>query len=107
MNSFELLPTEDNLIHTLEKDLLERNKDLKLFYKLLLAQEGLNSIALDGRWGSGKTFFVKQAILLINAENPLNRMDTEKRNSILEALSISEKETEILKNCDMAIYYDA
>lgn len=32
MNSFELIPTEENLIHTLDKDLLKRNKDLVRFY---------------------------------------------------------------------------
>ncbi|URW89535.1 ATP-binding protein [[Ruminococcus] torques] len=56
MNSFELIPTEENLIHTLDKDLLKRNKDLVRFYDLILVQEGASSIAIDGRWGSGKTF---------------------------------------------------
>lgn len=64
MNSFELIPTEENLIHTLDKDLLKRNKDLVRFYDLILVQEGASSIAIDGRWGSGKTFFVKQSILV-------------------------------------------
>ena len=45
MNSFELIPTEENLIHTLDKDLLKRNKDLVRFYDLILAQEGDSSIA--------------------------------------------------------------
>lgn len=71
MNSFELIPTEENLIHTLDKDLLKRNKDLVRFYDLILVQEGASSIAIDGRWGSGKTFFVKQSMLLINAKNPM------------------------------------
>ena len=50
MNSFELIPTEENLIHTLDKDLLKRNKDLVRFYDLILVQEGASSIAIDGRW---------------------------------------------------------
>lgn len=75
MNSFELIPTEENLIHTLDKDLLKRNKDLVRFYDLILVQEGASSIAIDGRWGSGKTFFVKQSMLLINAKNPMSDMD--------------------------------
>ena len=79
MNSFELIPTEENLIHTLDKDLLKRNKDLVRFYDLILAQEGDSSIAIDGRWGSGKTFFVKQSMLLINAKNPMSDMDDEKK----------------------------
>jgi len=47
MNSFELIPTEENLIHTLDKDLLKRNKDLVRFYDLILVQEGASSIAID------------------------------------------------------------
>lgn len=86
MNSFELIPTEENLIHTLNKDLLKRNKDLVRFYDLILAQEGASSIAIDGRWGSGKTFFVKQSMLLINAKNPMSDMDDEKKASIVYAL---------------------
>ena len=49
MNSFELIHTEENLIHTLDKDLLKRNKDLVRFYDLILVQEGASSIAIDGR----------------------------------------------------------
>ena len=56
MNSFELIPTEENLILTLKKNLLARNKDLVRFYELISLQEGASSIAIDGRWGSGKTF---------------------------------------------------
>lgn len=91
MNSFELIPTEENLIHTLDKDLLKRNKDLVRFYDLILAQEGDSSIAIDGRWGSGKTFFVKQSMLLINAKNPMSDMDDEKKASIVYALPFPKK----------------
>lgn len=61
MKKFELMPTEENLIESLRKDFLKRNKDLVRFYELLEAQEEACSIAIDGRWGSGKTFFVKQS----------------------------------------------
>lgn len=92
MNSFELIPTEENLIHTLDKDLLKRNKDLVRFYDLILVQEGASSIAIDGRWGSGKTFFVKQSMLLINAKNPMSDMDDEKKASIVYALPFPKKQ---------------
>ena len=98
MNSFELIPTEENLIHTLNKDLLKRNKDLVRFYDLLLAQEGTSSIAIDGRWGSGKTFFVKQSMLLINAKNPMSDMDDEKKASIVYALPFPEKSEDVPEN---------
>lgn len=107
MNSFELIPTEENLIHTLEKDLLKRNKDLVRFYDLILAQEGASSIAIDGRWGSGKTFFVKQSMLLINAKNPMSDMDDEKKASIIYALPFPKKAEDVPENYDVAVYYDA
>lgn len=107
MNSFELIPTEENLIHTLNKDLLKRNKDLVHFYDLLLAQEGTSSIAIDGRWGSGKTFFVKHSMLLINAKNPMSDMDDEKKASIVYALPFPEKSEDVPENYNVAVYYDA
>lgn len=107
MNSFELIPTEENLIHTLDKDLLKRNKDLVRFYDLILAQEGDSSIAIDGRWGSGKTFFVKQSMLLINAKNPMSDMDDEKKASIVYALPFPKKTEDMPENYDVAVYYDA
>ncbi len=107
MNSFELIPTEENLIHTLNKDLLKRNKDLVRFYDLLLAQEGTSSIAIDGRWGSGKTFFVKQSMLLINVKNPMSDMYNEKKASIVYALPFPEKSEDVPENYNVAVYYDA
>lgn len=107
MNSFELIPTEENLIHALNKDLLKRNKDLVQFYDLILAQEGASSIAIDGRWGSGKTFFVKQSMLLINAKNPMSDMDEEKRSDIIYALPFPKQAEDVPENYDVAIYYDA
>ena len=107
MSSFELIPTEENLIHTLNKDLLKRNKDLVRFYDLILAQEGASSIAIDGRWGSGKTFFVKQSMLLINAKNPMSDMDDEKKASIVYALPFPKKAEDMPENYDVAVYYDA
>ena len=106
MNSFELIPTEENLIHTLDKDLLKRNKDLVRFYDLILAQEGVSSIAIDGRWGSGKTFFVKQSMLLINAKNPMSDMDDEKKASIVYALPFPKKAEDMSENYDVAVYFE-
>lgn len=107
MKSFELIPTEENLIQALRKDSLKRNKDLVRFYDLILAQEGACSIAIDGRWGSGKTFFVKQSMLLINAKNPMSDMDEKKKANIIYALPFSQKTEDVPENYDVAVYYDA
>ena len=58
MKRYEMLPTEENLIETLYNDTINRNKDIVYFYDILQAQESASAIAIDGRWGSGKTFFV-------------------------------------------------
>lgn len=107
MNSLELIPTEENLIHALNKDLLNRNKDLVRFYELILAQEVAASIAIDGSWGSGKTFFVKQSMLLINAKNPMSDMEDEKKASIVCTLPFPKKTEDMSENYDVAVYYDA
>ena len=59
MKKYEMLPTEENIIETLYNDPINRNKDIVYFYNILQAQESASAIAIDGRWGSGKTFFVK------------------------------------------------
>lgn len=65
MKSMELLPTDENIIATLKNDALRRNKDLFGFIKTLSMIEGSRAIALDADWGNGKTFFVKQAKLIL------------------------------------------
>ena len=49
MENFEILPTEENLIKTLEADLLGRNQQLSYFYNLLLAQKGASTIEKEKR----------------------------------------------------------
>ena len=83
MSPFAIKPTEENLLSALKDNVLDRNDDLERFYNLLTAQESACSIALDGRWGSGKTFFVKQENLIINAMNSLSNIEMDKRNQIL------------------------
>ena len=60
MKSLDKLPTPENLDEVAQNDALDRNKFIANFIRLLASIEGHYSIALDGRWGAGKTFFVKQ-----------------------------------------------
>lgn len=82
MKKYEMSPTEENLIETLYKDTIDRNKDIVYFYNILQAQESASTIAIDGRWGSGKTFFVRQTKMVINALNPSCDMDEEKKQRL-------------------------
>lgn len=106
MKKYELQPTRENLIKTLCNDTLNRNKDLVYFYKILTNQEQSCTIALDGKWGSGKTFFVRQSDIIIDACNPQSCIDTELRATILTKLSLSDN-NEGGKNSIISVYYDA
>lgn len=66
MRKIELEPTKKNLIDTLQKDAVDRNKELIDFIQILDNIDGSFNISIDGGWGSGKTFFVKQCLLLLD-----------------------------------------
>ena len=106
MKKYEMLPTEENLIETMYKDTINRNKDIVYFYNILQAQESASTIAIDGRWGSGKTFFVCQTKLVINALNPSCDMDEEEKAKVMIRLPFP-KNNEENENCSIAVYYDA
>lgn len=65
--NIELEPTNENIIETIKMDILGRNTILKRFVKSLYLMKESNIISLNGEWGEGKTFFVKQSIELIKS----------------------------------------
>lgn len=107
MRKSVLLPTDENLLLTIKEDVLDRNAELNSFCHLLSTQNSMNSIALDGRWGSGKTFFVKQCALLINAKNSLSNLDEDIAESILKVAKQSNSFEGLTDNNLLAIYFDA
>lgn len=67
MNKYDIEPTKMNLINSIQKDITGRNGSLRSLIKLLNRQNDSWSIAINGSWGSGKTFFVKQCQLMLNS----------------------------------------
>lgn len=102
MKKKELLPTEENLINTLTEDAIGRNKDIEYFLNILKCQESSCALALNGRWGTGKTFFVRQTEMYINASNIQSKMSDENKNIIKNAIAIKD-----YPNDTFAIYYNA
>lgn len=94
MKNFEIMPTEENLLKAIKENILKRNDALVYFYKLLLAQDNGTIIAIDGRWGSGKTFFVKQEMMIINAMNPRSKIEQEVKQEILNSVCIDVNKNE-------------
>lgn len=63
----ELRPTEENIRNTYLNDTIGRNSDVNAFVDILNTLENSCAIALDGVWGSGKTFFVQQVKMVLDA----------------------------------------
>ena len=108
MELYELSDTDEKILDTLLNDKISRNMYLYRFIDLLNTIDGSFSIAVNGRWGTGKTFFVKQAKFLLEAENVFfedrpyfNRI---KENSKWEN---HKKETGLEYAPVLPIYYDA
>ena len=102
MKSLELKPTYENLLNTYLKDTLGRNKDVFLFAQILNTIDDSCSIAIDGAWGSGKTFFVKQVKMFMDSHNEnTNFMNEEDKFIFCTEKTQDEFEPQV------NVYYDA
>lgn len=69
MRRLDVVPNEDTLTRLLEIDPIGRNEELASFAQLLREVEGGFTFFVDSGWGSGKTYFVKQLKMLLEASN--------------------------------------
>lgn len=116
MLEYELEPTFDNIYKTIVNDPIKRNEFLFTFYDLLNSISSATTISLDGPWGSGKTFFIKQTELLLKSElTEIEKIkdDESRKVEYKKFVLIKEKINEHKINRDMKsipqlpIYYDA
>ncbi len=110
VENFELEPTKKNLLDNLLMDSIDRNESLWHFACICTEQKRKCSIGLDGMWGSGKTFFVKQAKMLIEAFNDLSSsLDADEKNKIKDLFKKynTNPDRQIVKNPQVCVYYDA
>lgn len=117
--NYELEPTNDNLFKTIDEDIFQRNNDLSNFIYLLDTMEGLKTVAIDGGWGTGKTFFVKQCKLILelfndNIKNDFFNEDinndeggsNKTKEELLKSKFREIENNDTLKN-SIPVYYDA
>lgn len=105
MRKHDLQPTPDNIRNTFIRDSIGRNKDLDNFIKIINSIDESYSIALDSYWGSGKTFFVNQVKMILDAKTEESYGEVEGKEQILSTWErISQNMT--LKKY-VPIYYDA
>lgn len=102
MKSLELKPNKEILLETLEKNIIGRNTEIINFIRLLDSIKSNFSIAIDNDWETGKTFFVKEVKMILDAYNE-HSYDYELSN--LERI----KNVIDIKNIDLhlAVYYNA
>lgn len=108
MKAYDLKPTYENLLGTYKANTIGRNADVFRFVSILNSVEDACSIAIDGNWGSGKTFFVKQVKMVMDAHNNFVHSDTS--NDREEIVAIRSKH--LGKNVfdldpQVCVYYDA
>lgn len=60
MKRLTLEATDENIYDSIRADSFCRNADVKEFIEMLDTIEGNMFISLDGRWGEGKSFYVRQ-----------------------------------------------
>lgn len=84
MKNLDLKLNEENIHYVLKNNFINRNRYISSFFKLINGLEENKIIALDGEWGSGKTWFVKSVEYLMNSEsnNELNIVDKEIMNKV-------------------------
>lgn len=109
MKKNDLEDTEENLLLTMESDAIGRNSELIDVLSFLDTIDGNYSIALDGEWGSGKTFLVKQIKILLEyfrkeqMDGDLNDETQERVRQIAE-----EHFSDLnLEKTYASVYYDA
>lgn len=113
MKSLDLTPTNENVYNSLINDSVGRGEFVRQFVKMLNAIEDNCTIALEGNWGSGKTFFVKQVKMVLDAHNPnyqpVNGFLTEERRKVIKEkcseFNAEDGSTELKPQ--LCVYYDA
>lgn len=100
--------TEELVLSFMQEDAIGRNNALFRFVDLLSNIEDGCAIAVDAEWGAGKTFFVKQAKMILDAKNPQSQMGVDLRQAVEKMLGKVKFDDNYSCREDMAtVYYDA
>lgn len=108
MKSFDLIATEDNLVNSFTNDSIGRASSVFSFVNLLCNIESAFTIAVDGAWGNGKTFFVKQTKMVfdsLNKDNPFS--NTENGIKIKSKWDSLNRQENISFGSFLTAYYDS
>ncbi len=108
MKSLELQPTYENLIKTFWEDSIGRNADIVSFADILNSLDDSCAIALDAKWGAGKTFFVKQTKMVLDAFNDFIPSFDENDKAIIKSFCDKKhRNNPMVYIPQVSVYYDA
>ena len=106
MESYDLKPTTENILATLKNDKIRRREYIIRFIDFLDNLNQNASISLDGDWGSGKTFFIKQiAYILLQTNKFIRRVSN--NDFELNELKSFLGEKAIQDRVLLPVYYNA
>ncbi len=107
----ELAPTRDNILDTFLADPAGRSSFSVDLFQILQRFDAGISIAIDGSWGSGKTFSVRQAKMLIDITNEFsvlyNTLEEEKKSALISKIEQMYPKKGAIIIPQLAVYYDA
>lgn len=108
MKSYELQPTYENLLNTYLNDTIARDIDVFRFVEILNSIDDSCSIALDGGWGSGKTFFVKQVKMVMDAHNDFIVSDDDTDRKKIKGMWTQHHNNQSAElQTQVSVYYDS
>lgn len=112
MEFYDLTPTNENVYQTFFDDKIGRNPKVFKFISLINRINSSCSISLDGSWGSGKTIFVKQVKMVLDALNQYKAKSdfTNQQEEAVKAVftRLTDKNTTIdTIKPHVCVYYDA
>lgn len=104
MKNYELKPTNENVLETLDKDIIGRNEYLRAIVELIDSITESTSISLNGDWGTGKTFLVRQLVEILNYcntnitdENSKQIGEILEKNSILKEIKTENNKERVTR----------
>lgn len=108
MNKIEIKPSTENVLNMLEKDAIGRNKYVTTFIEMLDNIDDNFTIFINGDWGTGKTFFVKQVSMLLTYYNQYINSELEEYFPKLDTIVNNNTFKDLkVQNNFVPIYYNA
>lgn len=108
----DLRLTKENLWNTLDENMLNRNTEVKEFVQMLDKCEADRIFAINGDWGCGKTFFIRQVCEVLDLDYQRKKgsyLNGNKDFDRIEKIVAMHEELQVgpLNRDFVTLYYDA